>query len=51
LKEFYRVRCVVSDPKLISYYTYFGAKIVNDMPNKDWLYIMTWDEKSFDRRY
>jgi len=51
LKEFHRVRCVVQDPKLLSYYTYFGAELVNNTRNKDWLYIMSWDEKSFTKRH
>jgi predicted GNAT family N-acyltransferase len=51
LKEFHKVRCVVEDPKLLSYYKYFGAEIVNEVLNKDKLYILIWDEKSFAKRH
>jgi hypothetical protein len=51
LKQFHKFRWVVSDPKLLPYYGRFGFEVVNDMPNKDWLYIITSDEKLFIKRH
>jgi hypothetical protein len=50
-KKFSRVRCVVEDPRLLPYYKYFGAEIVNEALNTDGLYLLVWDEKSFMKRY
>lgn len=51
LKEFHKAWCVVEDPKLLDYYKYFGAEIVNEITNKDNLYLLVGDEKSFLKRY
>ena len=51
LKQFHKFRWVVSDQKLLHYYSRFGLDIANDMPNKDWLYIITSDEKKFIKRH
>ncbi len=46
-----KVQCVVADERLLSYYKYFGGEIVNEMVNKDHLYIMTCDQKDFIKRH
>jgi len=38
-------------PWLLSYYSRFGFEIVNNMPNRDWLYSITSDEKLFTKRH
>jgi len=51
LKEFHRFRWVVSDEKLLPYYQYFGAEIINNMDNKDHAALIIGDEKSFIKRH
>lgn len=46
-----KVQCVVADERLLSYYKYFGGEIVNEMFNKDDLYIMICDQKKFVKRH
>lgn len=50
VKKFSQVRWVVSDPKLLPYYTRLGMNIVNNFPNEDWLYLITADEKLLSQR-
>jgi len=42
---------VVSDEKLLPYYQYFGAEIINNMDNKDHAALIIGDEKSFIKRH
>lgn len=51
LKEFHSIRWVVSKPELLTYYKYLGGKIINDSENKDGLFIVACDEKSFKKRH
>ena len=51
LEEFHNVRWVFSKQQLIQYYKYFGMEIVNNAQNKDGLFIWTFNEKTFRKRY
>jgi len=51
IKKFDRFWWVVSDPKLLNYYSRFGLDVVNSSKNKDWLYLISWDSKTFIKRH
>ena len=51
LKKFPKIRCVVPNERLITYYKYFGGEIINNMDNEDNLALIIGDEKSFIKRH
>lgn len=51
VKKFDKFRWVVSNPNLLEYYKGFGLEIVNNMPNKDSLYLVSCDGKTFIKKH